>query len=160
MSFYDRVIESFARTKAGAWFFVHVATHVDRHVMRWTGGRVSVGLGTRFQGYVVLLVTRGAKSGRERTIPLLATPDGDRLVLIASYGGNPRHPAWYGNVKKTPRCRALFGGRWRDYDAYEAEGEERARLWETALQNYRGYADYQARVDRRIPVIVLDPRAS
>jgi len=159
MSLYDRVVERVARTRAGSWFFVRVATQIDRRLMRWTGGRVSSGLGSRFHGNSVLVVMRGAKTGLERRIPLLATPDGDRLVVIASYGGNPLHPAWYGNLKKTPRCRALFHGEWRDYEAYEAEGEERARLWEVAVHNYGGYADYQARVGRRIPVMVLGPLA-
>jgi deazaflavin-dependent oxidoreductase (nitroreductase family) len=65
------------------------------------------------------------------------------------------HPAWYGNLKTTPRCRALFEGEWRDYAAYEAEGEERERVWKLAVENYAGYADYQARVSRRIPVMIL-----
>lgn len=157
MSLYDRLIEATARTRAGAWFFVRVATHLDRHLMRWTGGRLSSGLGSRFHRHAALIVTRGAKSGLERRIPLLATPDGERLVLIASNGGDPKHPAWYANLKATPRCRALFGGVWRDYDAREAEGEERARLWDLAVANYAGYADYQKRVERRIPVVVLEP---
>ncbi len=155
MSLYDDGLEKVVRTKVGAWLFVHAVTHLDRHVMRWTRGRVSSGLGSRFHSSGILIVTRGAKSGLERTIPLLATRDGERLVLIASFGGNPTHPAWYGNLKKTPRCRALFQGEWRDYDAYEAEGEERERVWKLAVDNYAGYADYQARVDRRIPVMIL-----
>lgn len=159
MSLYDRVIERVARTRAGAWISMRVATHVDRYVMRWTKGRVSSGLGSRFQGMVALVVMRGATSGLERTVPLLATRDGARLVVIASGGGSPRHPAWYGNLKRRPACRALFGGQWRDYEAAEAEGDERVRLWDLAVQNYPGYADYQARVERRIPVMVLHPRA-
>jgi deazaflavin-dependent oxidoreductase (nitroreductase family) len=157
MSLYDRVLESVARTRPGAWFFVRVATHLDRHLMRWTRGRVSSGIGSRFNNHGVLIVTRGARTGVERTIPLLAIPDGDRLVLIASFGGNPNHPAWYFNLKKTPRCRALFRGQWADYEAHEAEGEERERLWKLAGATYAGYADYQARVERRIPVMVLGP---
>ena len=159
MSLYDRIILATARTRAGAWFFVRVATHVDRHLMRWTSGRVSSGIGSRFHRSAALVVTMGRKSGQERRAPLLATPDGERLVLIASDGGNPKHPAWYGNLKKTPRCRALFGGRWREYDAHEAESDERARLWDLAVANYAGYADYQRRVERRIPVMVLVPVA-
>jgi deazaflavin-dependent oxidoreductase (nitroreductase family) len=159
VSLYDRIIEATARTRAGAWFFVRVATHLDRYIMRWTGGRLSSGLGSRFHRSAVLIVTRGAKSGLERTIPLLATPDGRRLILIASNGGDPKHPAWYANLKKTPRCRALFGGTWREYDAREAQGDERARLWNAAVANYAGYGDYQKRVERLIPVMVLTPVA-
>lgn len=157
MSLYDRIILATARTPAGAWFFVRVATHLDRWLMRWTEGRVSSGIGSRFHRSAALLVTVGAKSGHERRVPLLATPDGERLVLIASDGGSPKHPAWYGNLKKTPRCRVLFGGKWREYDAHEAEADERARLWGLAVANYAGYADYQRRVERRIPVMMLVP---
>ena len=157
---YDRIIERVARTRAGAWVSMRLATPIDRLVMRWTRGRISSGLGTRFQGRVALVVVRGAKSGLARTTPLLVTPDGDRLVLVASYGGSQRNPAWYGNLKETPRCKALFDGAWREYEAREAEGAERARLWDLAVQGYRGYADYQARVDRRIPIMVLQPVGS
>jgi deazaflavin-dependent oxidoreductase (nitroreductase family) len=158
MSLYDRVVERVARTRAGAWVAMRLATPIDRYVMRWTRGRVSSGLGSRFQGMVALVVMRGARSGLERTVPLLATRYGDRLIVIASHGGSQRNPAWYGNLKKTPRCRVLFGGAWGEYEAREAEGDERARLWDLAVRNYPGYSDYQARVERRIPVMVLDPR--
>jgi deazaflavin-dependent oxidoreductase (nitroreductase family) len=160
MSLYDRLIANLARTRPGAWFFVHVATHIDRHVMRWTNGRISSGIGSSLYQDVVLVVTRGAKTGRERPIPLLSTPDGDRLVLIASSGGAPNHPAWYGNLKKTPQCRVLSPRGWREFEAREVEGDERTRLWELAVQQYAGYADYQARVERRIPVMVLEPLPS
>jgi deazaflavin-dependent oxidoreductase (nitroreductase family) len=156
---YDRIAESVARTRVGAWFFMRIATPLDRHLVRWSKGRLSSGLGTRFNGMVALVVTRGAKSGLVRTVPLLATRDGDRLVVIASSGGRERNPAWYGNLTKTPRCRALFDGTWRDYEALEAEGAERVRLWDLAVGSYPGYADYQARVRRRIPVMVLHPLA-
>jgi hypothetical protein len=66
VSRYDRFIEATARTRAGAWFFVRVATYVDRYVMRWTAGRVSSGIGSRFHRTAALVVTRGAKSGQER----------------------------------------------------------------------------------------------
>jgi deazaflavin-dependent oxidoreductase (nitroreductase family) len=158
MRFYDRIVERIARTPKGAAFFAKVATHVDRAVMKWTGGRVTSGIGSRFGGNIALVVMRGAKSGLERTTPLLATPDDEHLVLIGSNAGADKNPAWYGNLKKTPQCRALFRGTWRDYEAHEAEGDERARLWALAVAGYPGYAAYQERVERRLPVMVLVPR--
>lgn len=157
MTFYDRLVERVARARPGAWLVVRVLTHLDRRLVRWTHGRLSTTLGTRFHRSTVLVTTIGATTGLERTVPLLATPDGDRLVLVASSGGDPRHPAWYRNLEKSPHCRVLRDGRWRDYEAREAEGDERERLWALAVSGYSGFAAYQARVARRIPVMVLAP---
>jgi deazaflavin-dependent oxidoreductase (nitroreductase family) len=158
MKLYDRVVEAIARTPKGAAVFARVATRVDRVVMKWTRGRITSGIGSRFGGNIALVVMRGAKTGLERTTPLLATPDEERLVLIGSNAGGDKNPAWCKNLAKTPQCRALFRGVWRDYEAHEAQGDERARLWELAVAGYPGYATYQARVARRLPVMVLVPR--
>jgi deazaflavin-dependent oxidoreductase (nitroreductase family) len=160
MSFYDRLVERFGSTRVGAFFFIRIATHLDRVVMRWSGGRLSSGVGTRFNTNGVLLIATGARTGRLRSIPLLATPVGDRLVLIASKGGHPEHPAWYHNLKKNPRCRIIRAGGEAEYIAREAIGQERQAMWQAAVNHYSGYADYQARVERSIPVMVLEPHTS
>jgi deazaflavin-dependent oxidoreductase (nitroreductase family) len=157
MKLYDQVIETFARTKAGGWFFVTIGTRIDRRLLRWSGGTLSTGLGSRFHRNAVLLETTGAKTGQPRPVPLLATRDEDNLVLVASYGGNPADPAWYRNLKKTPECRVMVDGDWRSYRAREAAGEERERLWRLAATQYGGYDAYQGRVERRIPVVLLEP---
>ena len=157
MSFSDGLIERFGPTRLGGFFFVRIATHLDRVVMRWSRGRINSGIGSRFGANGVLLIATGARTGRERSIPLLATPVGERLVLIASNGGNPMDPSWYRNLKKTPRCRIIRSGSEAEYVAHEASGDERAAMWAAALGNYPGYADYQARVERSIPVMVLEP---
>jgi deazaflavin-dependent oxidoreductase (nitroreductase family) len=156
MSLYDRLLERFGRSRFGVLFFLRVARHVDRVVMRWSRARLNSGIGSRFGPNGVLLIATGARTGRERSIPLLATPVGDRLVLIASNFGNLEHPSWYHNLKKTPRCRVLRSGSETEYIAREAKGEERDAMWKAALLNYPGYADYQARVERAIPVMVLE----
>lgn len=102
-------------------------------------------------------MTVGAKTGVERTTPLLATRDGDRIILIASSGGNPKHPGWYYNLKAKPQCRLRARSGDREYEAREADGDERERCWRLAVENYAGYEDYQSRVARRIPVMVLEP---
>ena len=160
MSFYDGLLERFfGRTRVGAFVIVRIGTHVDRLILRWSHGRISSGFGSRFNRNAVLLVATGAQTGRERTVPLLATPVGDLLVLIASKGGDPHHPSWYRNLKKNPRCRLLSAAGEVEYIAREAEGEERNALWAAAVANYSGYADYQARVERAIPVMVLERTA-
>lgn len=106
---------------------------------------------------VALLTTTGARSGKERTTPLLFFHDGANVVLVASYGGNAHHPAWYHNLRANPRCELFYGGHKGTYTAREAE-EERERLWLEANSLYRGYGIYQERTGgRRIPVLILEP---
>ena len=108
---------------------------------------------------VGLLETVGARSGRRRQTPLLYLDDGGRVVLVASKGGNTRHPAWYHNVKAHPRVGFLRrGSHSGTYIAREATGEERENLRARVNELYRGYQTYQGRTQgRRIPVVVLDP---
>ena len=147
--------ENFARSRAGAWYFINVAMRVDRVLLPLSGGRLSSGFGQQ----VGLLETTGAKSGERRRIPLLYLRDGNHVVLIASKGGNVKNPAWYWNLKANPGVRFLGpGGLTGDYVAREAEGDERSRLWAEAVDYYDGFATYQGRTDgRRIPVVVLEP---
>jgi deazaflavin-dependent oxidoreductase (nitroreductase family) len=150
----DRVLKRFASSKPGGWFYINIAGKLDPFLLRKTGGRVSLSL-----GYPVLLLRhRGAKSGAERETALLFTPDGPRIVLIASKAGSTKNPAWYHNLKAHPEVGVLApGGRTGRYRAREAEGEERQRLWALAADFYPGYDVYQTRTDgRRIPVMVLE----
>jgi deazaflavin-dependent oxidoreductase (nitroreductase family) len=106
----------------------------------------------------LLLEHVGAKSGQRRTSPLLYAKDGDDLVIIASKGGNPKHPAWYHNLRANPDTEVQIGSERRRVHARVAEGEERERLWKKAVAQYGGYAGYQKRTDRKIPVVVLERR--
>lgn len=147
--------ENFARSPAGAWYFINVAMRIDRVLLPLSRGRVSSAIGQQ----VGLLETVGAKSGERRRIPLLYLRDGDKVILIASKGGNVKNPAWYWNLKANPDVRFLGpGGLTGSYVAREAEGDERARLWDEAVDYYDGFTTYQGRTDgRRIPVVVLEP---
>ena len=151
----EKVLQSFAQTRLGGKLFVSVFPALDRRLIPWTRGRVSMGAGQP----VVLLHTRGARSGVERATPLLATKKGDLVVLIASKAGAPRHPAWFHNVRANPDVELTIDGARRPMHARVAEGAERERLWAMACDHYSGYATYQRRAgDRLIPVIAVKPR--
>jgi deazaflavin-dependent oxidoreductase (nitroreductase family) len=150
----ERRAEDFARSKAGSWFYINVAMRIDRVLLPLSGGRLSISVGQQ----VGLLETIGAKSGEVRKTPLLFLRDGDHVVLIASMGGAPRHPAWLHNLRAHPRVSFLGpGGASGHYVAREASGAERARLWDEAVDHYAGYDTYRVRAgEREIPIVVLE----
>jgi deazaflavin-dependent oxidoreductase (nitroreductase family) len=150
----ERLGERFAQSKTGSWFYINVAMRVDRVLLPLSRGRMSISVGQQ----VGMLESVGAKSSEPRSTPLLFIRDGDHVVLIASMGGAPRHPAWLHNVRANPRVRFLGpGGTTGDYVAREAEGDERARLWDEAVDYYSGYATYEVRAGKReIPIVVLE----
>jgi deazaflavin-dependent oxidoreductase (nitroreductase family) len=151
----DKALQAFAQTRLGGKLFITVFPEIDRRLLPLTRGKMSTGFGQP----VVLLHVRGAKSGVERTVPLLATKHGDEIVLIASKAGAQKHPAWFHNVRANPDCEVTLRGQRVPMDATIAEGEERERLWALANDNYSGYARYQRRAgNREIPVVVLRPR--
>ncbi|QKT12186.1 nitroreductase/quinone reductase family protein [Rhodococcus sp. W8901] len=134
--------------------------HIDRVVFGITRGRHT--LTSLVLGWpIVMLTTVGAKSGARRTLPLVGMRDGDRMVVIASSYGRPDNPAWFYNLRAHPRASmTVAGGASRPVRAYEAEGAERERLWARALEFYPGWAEYEKRVARRIPVMVLTPESA
>jgi len=151
----DRILTPLVASRPGSWFYVNVAPHIDRGLLRLTGGRFTTG-GRRRVGF---LRVKGAKSGVERVTPLVYTRDGGKLFLVASRGGDVKHPAWYRNVSANPDVRFSIDGDERPYRARELQGPERDRAWEMAVRRYRGYATYKVRAGARtIPVIELAPR--
>ena len=106
---------------------------------------------------VVILTTRGARSGKIRKTPLMRVEHDGRYAVVASLGGAPKNPVWYHNVQSDPRVELQDGPNRREYTAREITGEEKARWWERAVAAYPAYADYQRKTDREIPVFVLDP---
>ena len=121
---------------------------------RMTGGLI----GGRFGRIpMLLLTTTGRKSGRPWTTPLSYLRDGENMVVVASFGGSPAHPAWYLNLQSHPRATVQAGPRRLDVDAETANPEERARLWPLVVQMYRGYDGYQKRTTREIPLVILKP---
>jgi deazaflavin-dependent oxidoreductase (nitroreductase family) len=107
---------------------------------------------------LLLLTTLGAKSGQSRTTPLVYTRDGERYVVIASKGGAPTNPAWYHNLRAHQTVTIEVGDERFDADASVVEGAERRRLYDQQAALMPGFADYERRTDRIIPVVMLDRR--
>lgn len=130
---------------------------MDRLIMRLSGGTHSAtsllsGIPT------VLLTTRGAHSGKMRTVPLVALPDKERVILVGSNFGRRRSPAWYYNLRAHPEAVLGIQGRRNTYLAHEATGEERDMYWQWAAALYVGFSAYNRRAGaRRIPIMILTP---
>jgi deazaflavin-dependent oxidoreductase (nitroreductase family) len=123
-----------------------------------TGGRIGHKI-PGVPGKMLLLDHKGAKSGVERTSPLLYFRDGEDLVIVASKGGFPKHPAWYHNLKAHPDTTVQVASHQLPVRARVATPEERKRLWPMAVKSYHGYEDYAARSKgREIPLVILEPR--
>ncbi len=122
-----------------------------------TGGRLGHTI-PGVPGKMLLLDHVGAKSGTKRTSPLLYVRDGEDIVIVASKGGFPKHPAWYHNLKANPNTTVQIGRERRAVHARVATPEERERIWSRAVELWPQYADYQERTERQIPVVVLDRR--
>jgi deazaflavin-dependent oxidoreductase (nitroreductase family) len=132
-----------------------VGNKIHRSIFERTNGRW---LGEMFGMKVVLLETTGRKSGKTRQT-MLTSPiqDGDKVVLVASWGGDDRHPTWYLNLRANPNVHATFGGSKRAMTARTANTEEKADLWPKVTGKYKGYAGYQTKTDRDIPLVILEP---
>jgi deazaflavin-dependent oxidoreductase (nitroreductase family) len=129
---------------------------VNKHIQRYlaTGGAD----GHEWQPGVptLLLTTRGRRSGQLRRTALIYGRGGDSYVVVASQGGDPRHPAWYLNLEADPDVHVQVKADEFDARARTASGEERVRLWREMARIWPAYDDYQGRTDREIPVVVLD----
>ncbi|MGW3668996.1 nitroreductase family deazaflavin-dependent oxidoreductase [Streptomyces sp. NPDC005141] len=106
---------------------------------------------------VIILTTRGAKSGKIRKTPLMRVEHDGRYAVVASLGGAPKHPVWYYNVTSDPRVELQDGPARKEFTAREITGEEKTQWWERAVAAYPPYAEYQTKTDREIPVFVLEP---
>lgn len=116
------------------------------------GGRIPFGAG------MLLLDHVGAKSGKKRTTPLVYIPDGKSYVIVASKGGAPKHPSWFHNVRTNPETTVQVGSKRIPVTAKVATATQRKRLWPSVVEAYGGYAGYQKRTKREIPLVILTPR--
>lgn len=138
----------------GGWLYHVVCRRIDRWLIPATRGRLSMGP----PGQTVLLTTTGRRSGQPRTASLAFLWQGDDMVVVASKGGAPHHPAWYHNVKADPHVVVHSRAGVEERVAREAVGEERDALFERMASTWSNFGAYQARAKgRTIPVVVLEP---
>jgi len=131
-------------------------SRVHRAIVHLSGGQL---LGSAFGMPVVELHTVGRKSGLPRSTMLTAPViDGDRVVLVASKGGDDRDPDWYRNLMAHPEVELTMAGRRRPMLARRASAAEKAELWPRVVAAYRGYGSYQRRTERDIPLVILEGR--
>jgi deazaflavin-dependent oxidoreductase (nitroreductase family) len=148
-------MQAIARTRAGGWLFVNVFPVIDRWLIPRTHGRLKVAMGQP----ILLLRTRGAKSGQLRTTPLLYTPLDGAFIVVASKAGAAHNPAWFHNVRAHPDAVSIeLDGDHVPVRPRIVEGLERDELWRRVNDNYNGYEKYAQRAGgRTIPLVVLEP---
>jgi deazaflavin-dependent oxidoreductase (nitroreductase family) len=136
-------------------FFFKQFTSLHEAIFMASRGRV---MGKFYGMPAVLLETTGRKTGQQRRT-MLTTPvhDDGKVVLVASYGGDDRHPTWFLNARSNPDVVVTMEGRTRKMRAHVASSEEKAELWPLVIAQYKGYAGYQKRTDRDIPLLILEP---
>lgn len=114
-------------------------------------------VGRPFEGATLLLLhSRGAKSGQERINPVAYQQVGDDFAIFASKGGAPTNPDWFHNIKANPAVTVEVGTDTFDVRARVAEGDERERIWQRQKQLMPGFAEYEQKTERQIPVVVLE----
>jgi len=149
-----KLLESIATSKILTWITLNIVAPLDRRLLLATKGRLSLtGAST------ILLITTGAKSGQTRYSSLPGLFYKDKIVLLASKGGGPSHPAWYYNLLKNPQVEVMRKGSRVTYQAEITEGEQRQKFWLWLLEQWSGFAAYQEKAAPRvIPVVVLSPQ--
>jgi deazaflavin-dependent oxidoreductase (nitroreductase family) len=145
---FSRAMAWCASTRPGSKVFAVALPPLDRGLSRLTGGRatfteVAAGLPT------VYLTTRGARSGQDRTVPLLGVPMGGDVVVVGSNWGGTKHPGWVHNLVASPSGRLAYRGREAAVGARELVGDEAERAWALARATYRGYRLYPERTGGR-----------
>jgi deazaflavin-dependent oxidoreductase (nitroreductase family) len=140
-------LQAFARTRAGGWLFINVFRAIDRWLIPRTHGRLRLAMGQP----ILLLHTRGAKSGQLRSTPLLYTPHDKGFIIVASKAGATHHSAWYHKIRAHPEEVAVeLGGCHISVRPHVVEEPERSELWRRVNDNYNGYETYEQRAGGRI----------
>ena len=155
---FHTLMQRLASTRVGAWYFSLTQQQLDSVFLRIGGGRTAT---TLLAGLPVVIVsTRGAKTGEPRTVPLLCirTEDNaDEFAIVGTNFGRVRNPAWYFNLKAHPKAECTVDGNIGQFVAHEADDEEYARYWQLAQDTYLGFPKYRHRIGdrRRIPILVM-----
>ncbi len=144
----QRITQKVAASRAGAWTAQRILYPLDKVVFRSTNGRATVASLTAGLP-VIMLTTTGAKSGEERTMPLVGTPYGDDLAIIGSNYGQERTPGWVYNLEADPTATVTYRNVAIDVVARRLDAVEADRVFEAAAANYAGYGHYRQRADHR-----------
>ncbi len=150
-----RRLPSFVYVAFGLVVTNHRVARFHRWLIERTGRRGLVGRALGLE--MIVVTTTGRRTGEPRTIPLGAVRDGDRWLVVGSNAGRDRPPAWALNMAATPAVTVDAGAGRAPFRAHAATGPEADRLWPLVTSVYPGYADYQARTERPIPLFVLEP---
>jgi deazaflavin-dependent oxidoreductase (nitroreductase family) len=148
-------MQHIAATRAGAWFFAKTLHHIDKALLRLSGGQVT--LPGVVAGLPVLTVTTtGARTGQRRSAPLLGVPAGEDIAVLGTSFGQSRTPGWYHNMRADPKVEVTYRNKTIKAIAREADDEERTAIWDRARTIYAGYEAYASRIkNRQIHVMVL-----
>lgn len=155
-----RLLHVVYRWRPVSWILSIILSPLDKFFFKISRGKISF---ARVAGGlpVVLVNCKGAITGIERVVPLIAIPDGDGdedLILIASNWGKPKNPSWYYNLKAHPKVKVTANGVQDEYQAIEVQEDRYAEFWEKAVAMYSGYNSYKKRTSRqKIPIIILQP---
>ena len=135
-------------------WLVRAFTRVNVWLYQLSGGRLM----NRYAGDPICLVTMtGAKSGKQRIVPLMYVPHDDKVILVASLAGAPQNPFWYHNLRAHPDIEVEYDGQRRKLRARIADSAEKAELWPICVQHYASFEDYQKRTTRDIPIFICEP---
>lgn len=153
----QRLVQRFAWSRVGMWVGSNFLHHLDQLAIKITKGKTS--LSSVIAGVpIVILTTTGARTGRLRSVPLIALPDQDRFILVASSWGREKHPGWYYNLKKNP-CATLSAPGWqKPFIAHLANDAESDVYWDKVTEIYPGYRVYRRLAKKRkIGLFILEP---
>ena len=153
----QKLLHHIVTIRSISMFFAPRMHSMDFWMLKLTRGKYTL---SELAGWtVVQLTTTGAKSGQQRTMPLIVTTDGEKIGLIASSFGRKNNPGWYYNLKANPICYVNHKGESICYEAREVEGDEYEKFWRMGTSVYSAYDAYKERASHRhIPVIVLEPK--
>ena len=154
----QRVTQKVAASRPGAWFFQRTMYPIDKGLFRLTNGRLTVpGLMAGLP--VIMLTTTGAKTGKDRTMPLLGIPMDDDMAVIGSNYGQKSTPGWVYNLRAKPEAEVAHGSESVEVTARSATEAETERAFEAGAAFYGGFPEYRKRASHReIEVFILEPR--
>lgn len=158
-TWFSRANAAVVASRPGAWFFQRTAHRLDRRVLRLTGGRHSLS-SILVRKPVLMVTTRGRRSGVPRTVPLLGIPLGDVVAVIGTNFGQAPTPGWVHNLEAEPRARIAHRGRVAEVVARPATPTEYEAAFAEAAGIFDAYARYRARISREVRVFVLEPAPS